>query len=193
LSLLVETGLFLYLPMLRDKEKELQTAARYDWRLLDTRGQRWGFLCYILCIDSADDFLRAWKLPNRLIKEVEMVLRILQTIPSCSDWTKERLFEFGLEHAIAAETIRSVANGENVEEHRRKLNELFMSLPIKTKKELAVNGNDILKWFDRPGGPWVKEILALIERAVIHGEVDNHKERIHEWLIHRNLIRGENC
>jgi tRNA nucleotidyltransferase (CCA-adding enzyme) len=193
LSLLVETGLFLYLPMLRGKENELQAAARYDWRLLDSRGQRWGFLCYILCIDSAADFLRAWKLPNRLIKEVEMALQILKTIPSSSDWTKERLFEFGLEHAIAAETIRSVASGENVEEHRKKLNELFMSLPIKTKKELAVSGNDIMKWFGKPGGPWVKEILTLIERAVIHGEVDNHKERIHEWLIHRNLIRGENC
>lgn len=193
LSLLVETRLFFYLPMLCEKENELQTAARYDWRKLDSRGQRWGFLCHILRVDSPVRFLRAWKLPNRIIKEVETVLRIVQTTHSDSDWTKERLFAFGLEHVIAAETVRSVANGENVDERRKKLRELFMSLPIKTKSELAVRGHDIMKWFGKPGGPWVKEILELIERAVIHGEVENHKERIHEWLIHRNLIRGENC
>jgi tRNA nucleotidyltransferase (CCA-adding enzyme) len=193
LSLLVETGLFSYLPQLHDKERELKEAAGYDWNLLDSRGQRWGLLCQALHIGDADAFLRAWKLPNRLIKEVKAVLLILQTIRSFGDWTKERLFVFGLEHAISAETVRSVISGEPVEKHRQILNEMFAALPIKTKNELAVNGKDLMEWFEKPGGPWVKEMLAAIEHAVIHGEVDNHKERIYEWLMDRNRIQEKNC
>jgi tRNA nucleotidyltransferase (CCA-adding enzyme) len=192
LSLLVETGLFSYLPQLRDKEHELKAAAGYDWNLLDLRGQRWGLLCQVLHIDAADAFLRAWKLPNRLIKEVEALLSILQEVRSFGDWTKERLFAFGLEHAISAETVRSVISGEPVERHRQILNEMFAALPIKTKNELAISGKDLIKWFEKPGGPWVKEMLTAIEHAVIHGEVDNHKERIYEWLMDRNRIQEKN-
>jgi tRNA nucleotidyltransferase (CCA-adding enzyme) len=192
LSLLVETGLFSYLPQLCDKEHELKAAAGYNWNLLDSRGQRWGLLCQVLHIDDADAFLRAWKLPNRLIKEVEAVLSILQKVRSFGNWTKERLFAFGLEHAISAETVRSVISGESVEKHRQMLNEMFAALPIKTKNELAVSGKDLIEWFEKPGGPWVKEMLSVIEHAVIHGEVDNHKERIYEWLMDRNHIQEKN-
>jgi tRNA nucleotidyltransferase (CCA-adding enzyme) len=192
LSLLVETGLFSYLPLLRDKGHELMAAAGYDWSLLDSRGQRWGLLCQALHITDADVFLRAWKLPNRLIKEVEAVLSILREVHSFGDWTKERLFAFGLEHAISAETVRSVIQGEPVEKHLQMLNEMFAALPIKTKNELAVSGKDLIEWFEKPGGPWIKEMLAVIERAVIHGEVDNHKERIYEWLMDRNRIQEKN-
>ncbi|EZP75884.1 tRNA CCA-pyrophosphorylase [Parageobacillus genomosp. 1] len=192
LSLLVETGLFSYLPQLLDKEHELKAAAGYDWNLLDSRGQRWGLLCQVLQIDAADAFLRAWKLPNRLIKEVEAVLSILREVRSFGDWTKERLFAFGLEHAISAETVRSVISGEPAEKHRQILNEMFAVLPIKTKNELAVSGKDLIEWFEKPGGPWVKEMLTAIEHAVIHGEVDNHKERIYEWLMDRNRIQEKN-
>ncbi|MED5075327.1 CCA tRNA nucleotidyltransferase, partial [Anoxybacillus geothermalis] len=75
------------------------------------------------------------------------------------------------------------------EELRRR----FASLPIKTKGELAVNGKDVIEWAGKPAGPWVKETLDAIWRAVVNGEVENEKERIYEWLMERNRTREKNC
>ncbi|MBA2875059.1 CCA tRNA nucleotidyltransferase [Thermaerobacillus caldiproteolyticus] len=192
-SLLVETQLFLYLPGLRAKEAELRTLIDYDWTALSSRGQRWGFLCYMLHLSDAHSFLRAWKLPNRLIKEVEAILHIMNIIQSYADWTKERLYEFGIEHSCAAEAIRSLISGESILENQNRLQQLFASLPIKERKELAINGKDLIEWYKRPSGPWIADMLAMVERAVINGVIDNKKEQIKEWLIPCNQKHEKNC
>lgn len=55
-------------------------------------------------------------------------------------------------------------------------------LMIKSKKELAVNGNDLMKALNRRGGPWLKELLSEIERNVLYSKLDNNYESIIEWV-----------
>lgn len=55
-------------------------------------------------------------------------------------------------------------------------------LMIKSKKELAVNGNDLMKALNRRGGPWLKELLSEIERNVLFSKLDNNYESIIEWV-----------
>ncbi len=193
-SLLVETGLFMYLPGLGEKKAELEQLTHYEWTMLSSHAERWGFFCYLLHMQQeVDSFLRRWKLPNRLIKDVQTILHIIQTVRSHDDWTKERLYEFGIDYACAAETIRSLVQGWPIEENKRMLQQLFVSLPIKERKELAVNGKDLIEWYQRPSGPWIADTLAMIERVVIHGMVENHKERIKEWLISCNQKHENDC
>lgn len=55
-------------------------------------------------------------------------------------------------------------------------------LTIKSKKDLAVNGNDLMKTLNRHGGPWLKELLSEIERNVLFSKLDNNYESIIEWV-----------
>lgn len=55
-------------------------------------------------------------------------------------------------------------------------------LTIKSKKDLAVNGNDLMKTLNRHGGPWLKEVLSEIERNVLFNKLDNNYETIIEWV-----------
>ncbi|WP_027408553.1 CCA tRNA nucleotidyltransferase [Anoxybacillus tepidamans] len=192
--LLAETGLFAHLPGLAGRKQELLQLSRYDWTKLSSSVERWSFLCGLLRVgEEAAAFLRRWKLPNRLIKEVQKILSSLSIVRSYDSWTKERLYEMGSASACAAEAVRSLLNGENVEQNRSRLLELFDELPIKERNELAVTGKDLMEWYQRPGGPWLAEALQKVERAVLYGHVENNKERIKEWLVRCNQTQEKNC
>lgn len=55
-------------------------------------------------------------------------------------------------------------------------------LMIRSKKDLAVNGNDLMKTLNRRGGPWLKELLSEIERNVLFSKLENNYESIIEWV-----------
>lgn len=56
-------------------------------------------------------------------------------------------------------------------------------LPIQSKSDLAVNGRDLMDWSGKKAGPWLKELLGLIERRVVCNELDNEKDKVKEWFI----------
>jgi tRNA nucleotidyltransferase (CCA-adding enzyme) len=51
---------------------------------------------------------------------------------------------------------------------------------------MDVTGNDLMEWFNKTGGPWVKELLFKIEQAIIAGKIANNKKIIKEWLMECN-------
>lgn len=55
-------------------------------------------------------------------------------------------------------------------------------LVIQNRGDLAVDGRDLMTAFSRRGGPWLKELLADIERAVIVGQVKNEQNDIINWV-----------
>lgn len=57
------------------------------------------------------------------------------------------------------------------------------ALPIQSKKELAVDGNDLMYWFPgRKKGKWIKELLEEIEYQVVISKLDNDKPTIKDWI-----------
>jgi tRNA nucleotidyltransferase (CCA-adding enzyme) len=194
LLLLVETGLYKYMPGLEQKRKQLEKLASYDWTILTERAEYWGLFSYLLNVkQTLIPFLRLWKLPNQLMKDVQFILNILETVKCKKDWTKENLYRYGLTYSLSAEKIRSLLSGESIETNIKELKQLFASLPIKERKELAINGTDLMKWLNKPGGPWVAATLTMIENAIISGEIENNQEQIKEWLGRCNQKLEKNC
>ncbi|MCG5102901.1 CCA tRNA nucleotidyltransferase [Oceanobacillus alkalisoli] len=63
------------------------------------------------------------------------------------------------------------------------LRRLKQKLPIQSRDELAINGNDLLTLFpDKKPGVWVKHLLGEAEKAVITGKVNNQYRDVKEWL-----------
>lgn len=56
-------------------------------------------------------------------------------------------------------------------------------LPIKSKRELAVNGIDLMNWSGRKQGPWLRRWIENIERHVVYGQLENDNDTIKDWFL----------
>jgi tRNA nucleotidyltransferase (CCA-adding enzyme) len=64
------------------------------------------------------------------------------------------------------------------------LDERKESLPIQSREELAIDGNDLMALFpNRKSGPWIRDMISQAEIAVITGELKNENDVIKEWLV----------
>ncbi len=74
-------------------------------------------------------------------------------------------------------------------EHHLTLEEiqkLQKELPIRSKKNLAMTGRDVMTFLGRKGGPWLGELLDEMERAIVEGNVENDAEQLKEWIRRRD-------
>ncbi|WP_428908912.1 CCA tRNA nucleotidyltransferase [Niallia sp. Krafla_26] len=188
IQILVDTGLFKYLPGLLHDQRALCNLTLLEIDSL-TEDEIWTLLLYLMeiPINSCDGFLRQWKLPVKKMKQISSVLQLLHN-RFYHNWTIERLYHSGLEEAIHTEKVFNVIQHQPVLKEISTIEKLYSDLIIKDRQELAVTGNDLMKWNNEDGGPWIKEQLQFIEEAVLSGRVDNDKDKIREWLVECNQM-----
>ncbi|MEN8700756.1 CCA tRNA nucleotidyltransferase [Bacillus infantis] len=180
LNIMAETGLSQHLPGLAGKKQELISfAGKLGSGLVSE--ERWTLLSAGLGHEyrTAEAFLRSWKMPVKKIRHICKILYWLQ-YRSERSWTLESVYEAGAEAARNAEKVLAAAGDDSADEEVPA--RLYASLPIRSTKELDVTGNDLIQWFQKPGGPWVKELLGQVEKSIISGRLANKKEEIREWL-----------
>ncbi len=186
-QLLLDTNLFLYLPGLLAHEKELRKLADFDYDHLSTV-EIWSLLLHLidLKLNEVEAFLRQWKLPIKRIKQIKSIVGWLD-LRLQKDWSKESLYAAGIEKVQHVEKLYNVLHHQKMNQSIPKLMDQYDHLIIKSREELAVSGLDLMQWNSQKGGPWVKEQLSLIEKAVLKGEISNQKITIREWLSKCNL------
>ncbi|MDQ0213672.1 tRNA nucleotidyltransferase (CCA-adding enzyme) [Oikeobacillus pervagus] len=178
LQLIVQTGLYRFLPGLLYEKEALQTLITFECTKM-TNIQMWMILTDRLQVEEPTSFLKNWRLPTKKIKYILNGISLLEKRKKES-WKPFDLYEYGLSLVLDVENIYSITFGKKNE--KGKLLTWNDELPLKSRKDLAITGNDLLNWSRMNGGPWVKEWIEAIEKAIISGEVKNEKESIREWL-----------
>ncbi|ASA95713.1 tRNA CCA-pyrophosphorylase [Anoxybacillus flavithermus TNO-09.006] len=186
IALLVETNLFAYLPELATKKEELIKLSSYSLVPVD-RIEAWAQFAFVVHFHREQ--LKNWKLSNHLIRDILICLKALEHIRSLTDWTIDALYEYG-PYIPHIERIRAAVYDDKPSVHS--LLKQWEMLPIRNRKELAINGHDLLVLFKKKGGPWLSEMIENIERAVLHRQVENEKEKLKEWAM-CNQKRENNC
>jgi tRNA nucleotidyltransferase (CCA-adding enzyme) len=179
LEILIQSTLYEQLPGLSGEYVAIRAIAGLPLVKRLSSDQMWLLLTVYMDAEPAV-FLKLWRLPSKVIKErnkeKDILCRRLKV-----GWTRELLFHSGLERAVNVEKvyncIHSISNSS-----LESLLEKFKALPIKDRKELKVTGNDIMKWQGKAGGPWVKETLESIEKAILNEEITNDHQKIRRWL-----------
>lgn len=181
-QLLLDTELFLFLPGLRKHEKALHQLIQLKIESLSTV-EVWSLLLYLMDMKQVEIefFLRQWTLPIKKIKQIKSILSWLQ-VRLHSEWQTETLYKAGLENVLHTEILLNTISHQPVHQSIPELEEQYHCLVIKDRHELAVSGRDLMVWSNQKGGPWLKEQLATIEKAVLTGQVRNEREKIREWL-----------
>ena len=186
LSLLCSTGMLQNLPGLCGKEAEMKKMIEYKAEALELN-EMWALLLH--CIEAvekqAESFLRGWKLPSRQIKEILAILNYFRFRLE-NEWDEISLYNAGKNGIASAEKLILATSTGNIANMADEWLSRYDQLPIKSKDELAVSGGDLLNWYGKRGGPWVKDLLSTVEKAVLEKKVGNEKEIIREWLIRCN-------
>lgn len=181
LNKLVASGIHHYLPGLAGYGEQIREAARLTEPVHLQEKEMWALLLYLCAPDAEESFLRSWKMPVKKMREIRNIkAAILRR--EMQDWTEEFLYETGLDIALQAENVFRTVRMLPVADFPRKLKAFYERLVIHDRRELAVTGHDLMQWYNRKSGPWIREKLEKIERAVLRREVANDKDRIKEWL-----------
>ncbi|MCY8104346.1 CCA tRNA nucleotidyltransferase [Bacillus mojavensis] len=180
IQMLIHTGLYKELPGFYHKRENLLTASEFPFSFLTSREELWAALLIDLQIELKDAmlFLKAWKLPGKVMKEAAHIADTFgQSLDAMSMY---KAGEKALLSAVKISMLRHTKqlNGERLKEVR----EAYQSLPIKSLKDLAITGRDLLALRNQPAGKWVSEELQRIEQAVVTGKLSNQKKHIEEWL-----------
>ncbi|MBC1897264.1 CCA tRNA nucleotidyltransferase [Listeria booriae] len=177
LKLLAELDMLPFLPGFQ--EKALAVEALQNWHLEDLQEETviWFVLVLALEPENVTSFLRAWKLPNKLIRDVAKAMEKAEK----TVWSDYELFETGIETVWLIDYGHYVRTGKS---QWKDLQARFLALPIQSRNDVQASGNDVMAWTNKTGGPWLKELLARLDQAIIEGDIANNPEEIKGWVRH---------
>ena len=146
------------------------------WQIvkIDTAEQGWA---YFYCLNAAHDghILSAYKCSNKLKAYAKSVEELVQL----DVWDEVTYFDYELESLLFAGRVLNALGKSKVRE--TDIVKAKEGLVIQSFQELAVTGKDIVEWSSGKKGPWIKERLNSLKRAVLSGEVTNDRTHIKGW------------
>lgn len=186
LQLLLDSKLNDFLPGLTNQQSQITELLAFELHGLNTR-EIWALLGYCLKLEGKEieEFYRSWRLPLKEIRDIQQILYYLKKRFQ-AEWSKYDLYSAGKEIFIASESLYQVIKGVKDKQSIQYLLQKYQELPIKDRSQMDVTGNDLMNWYSQRGGPWLKEMLFTVEKAILAGKVRNHKQQIKEWLMECN-------
>ncbi|MBP3040135.1 CCA tRNA nucleotidyltransferase [Bacillaceae bacterium Marseille-Q3522] len=184
IKLLTDTGLYCYLPSLEKYKDCLLRTALLPCEAL-TVNEMWALLLQLMELKHVEkaNVLKNWKLSRKTINEILTISKWVTYRMRNSSWERTALYQAKRSGALSAEKIIHTMQRNRID--KAKIAEIahqYEQLPIKSRAELAITGTDLLKWEGMKAGPWIKEQLSAVEKAIIEGVIENKRDKIKEWL-----------
>lgn len=120
--------------------------------------------------------LKKWKASNDIIKNTQQCVDAINNIKQdrLDEW---EMYQTGEDLLIKANHIAKLYG---FEQNESDLISKYEHLNIKDKKEMAINGGDLIKSGVVKPGPEMGKILFKLEKALVCNEIDNDKESLIE-------------
>lgn len=172
----IQTGLYRYCPQMSTCQEPLQKMLTLPVLHFKTVATAWGLFAYLANFSPSKlgDFLKAWKSSNQLIEESREILRAL-LLMTRRNLKPSELYQFGWPVVWQA---GDAANLLGIDLDLNQLHQIYQQLPIKSTKELVINGGILLKNFNLKPGPYLGKILKQLEVEVIEKKVPNHLDSL---------------
>ncbi|MDQ7864061.1 hypothetical protein RCO48_32180 [Peribacillus frigoritolerans] len=182
-SLLLDSGLYQYLPRFSSKKDHLMDLLNLPLHQLNA-AEIWSIIMVHTKDQEIEKALREWKLPLKTIRNVQRTIQLVKSKePAAID-----VFQAGHGITVQAAKVRAALNGGSVSDAEENAHQRYNELIIKQMSDIAVTGDGFIDLASRKarsmgqGNTW-KKIL----KAVLNDELRNDKEEIKRWLVKCNL------
>ncbi|MQR95805.1 CCA tRNA nucleotidyltransferase [Fictibacillus phosphorivorans] len=177
LQFMKKTSVLEYLPTtLQEKQNELYKD--FYWNSLESDEQRWTAILLLSDISDSRAFLKSWKLPNHMIKKVEE----LKSAYEIDSWSKMDLYRYGLEVAISSITLKSAMEKKDYADLKEQLHHRYSEILITSRKDIPIDGEDILEITNREPGVWLGKLLEEMEKKIVDGELTLNTSTLKDWV-----------
>lgn len=109
---------------------------------------------------------------NKIEKENMKLLRKLLTYDKLDNYL---VYKYGLYLCTVYADIKGIS--------KRKINKDYQSLPITSKKDININGDEISKILNKQPGKYIKDIYDSLEENIVNNKLNNTKEDIKKYII----------
>ncbi|MDR1521774.1 MAG: CCA tRNA nucleotidyltransferase [Streptococcaceae bacterium] len=181
LQFFIKSKAFLYLPFFKQKNSEfLKELLLLPNDKLRTSSQVWALLGYFLNLSKNEfhKFLHAWKEAKNVFREAYLMLKLFKKREH-SEWTNELLFQAGIDVALLTEELVQLLFRCG---NSKKVKEKFAKLPITSRNEIVIDGNDLKNKLNRPPGEWLGCMITDIERLILEGKLKNEYQAIMKFV-----------
>jgi tRNA nucleotidyltransferase (CCA-adding enzyme) len=181
----LETGLYQYCPGLKAARQQLGLLLvnGNGWALTNV-DQVWALLAVQLGLSGkqAAKFLRTWKTSNENIRQVGKIILAVNALRQ-KQVTPDLMFTVGWPALSDANQVAAVNGWQQA---AASLKKQYDELPIKTAKELAVDGRTLIQEAGLKPGPALGKVLNTLVEDVVNSRLANDKAE----LLQRAAILG---
>lgn len=181
LAYLGEADIYNEFPVFKN-HPEIKGVLPKCWTPLQSFGEVIMVLHTLYPVVSIAEWIEEWKASNKVKQEAQTLAQAFHYFEShgLNAW-----FAYILPASYVHKFIR-VAHMVMDEPFLRPedIERLQWRLPIQSKRDLQLNGSDLLHLFPyRKKGAWIGETLDKMEQAVVNGELTNSKHELRKWLL----------
>lgn len=173
----LQTGLSRSCPLMNDYVEALEWLVKHPILFLD-EADAWTSLLYLAHQDGSTCHLlqKAYKLSNKLTTTIQHRIEALKALTD-GKWSIIAIYQFGdsFDHVIPlAEQLPLVFDHPDADE-------VYSRLPIHSKKDMAIKGQDLVNTFQLKG-PAIGYWLDRVELAIVKGQIPNERQQGLSWL-----------
>ncbi|GEP18686.1 CCA tRNA nucleotidyltransferase [Pediococcus argentinicus] len=175
---MLDTNLDQYCPDSISLQESLKQMVQINQLKLDSIEAAWVMVGWYpnLSNEQLQKLLKDWKLPNSLIKTVEYTIQLLQMLQD-EMIDQELIFNAGEDNVRLASQIALLLDISDLD-----IINQYQMLPIKSGKELAVTGGELIKLKLIQPGPKLGLLLNDLKKVVIHNQVKNTQDDLVEYV-----------
>ncbi|GEL76174.1 CCA tRNA nucleotidyltransferase [Tenuibacillus multivorans] len=181
LQLIQETEIHESLPIFEDKESLFQSLKQYRFtEQIDHPATAFSLLHLIEPTISIDKWAKQYKLSNDIKKNAKH-------LASCYNLFKDKgLTNYVLyqtKHDWLTSLLQLIRLKDSGEVNINDLKTQYDTLAIQSRKDLAISGGDLMKWFShKKRGKWIGDLLEQIEYLVVENQLTNDEQAIEGWV-----------
>ncbi len=183
LKIAAEEGLLSYFPGLDQLAEQIESFLALPLNRCESF-EEWMALI-ALFIGQDQSIYSQWKLSSKQMKKIGLLIRETKKRED-SSYTPYTIYQLGLENTLSTERVWSVYH--QMSPDYDVITNLHAKMPIQKESVLEVSGNDLMKWANKAGGPWIKELMHEVINGILDHKVPNKKELIKQWLIQENKL-----
>lgn len=177
LNSFIATQLYQTCPGLSTAKKALFALTTLPTVPLKTEGAVWLLFAHQLGLTpkTVKPFLKQWKSANNIIQSVSRSLPLLDKFLAQQNLSNWDYYYAGLPIVLLANQIAQLYG---LGAAPAQLQKRYHQLPIQQRRQLALDGGDLLHHLALQPGPQLGELLAKLEQQVVAGNLPNNRQAL---------------